>query len=143
MFKKLLEKIKDKKYYLIITVILFIFLIFMNEPFDKSYYTYTSQNAENLVGQTEFLVAKNKVSQKFKAERDDLVKVGIKTVTQDREINSKANIEIKEVENNKTIYNQDISLLGAKNDSYFEIEIDRQKNSKNKEYDIIIKSLDS
>lgn len=143
MFKKLLEKIKDKKYYLIITVILFIFLIFMNEPFDKSYYTYTSQNAENLVGQTEFLVAKNKVSQKFKAERDDLVKVGIKTVTQDREINSKANIEIKEVENNKTIYNQDISLLGAKNDSYFEIEIDRQKNSKNKEYEIIITSLDA
>ena len=61
MFKKLLEKIKDKKYYLIITVILFIFLIFMNEPFDKSDYTYTSQNAENVVGPSEFLVAEDEV----------------------------------------------------------------------------------
>lgn len=143
MLQELLEKIKDKKYYLIITVIFFIFLIFMNHPFDKSYYTYTSQNAENLVGQTDFLVAKNKVSQNFVAQRDDLVKIGIKTVTQDREINSKANIEIKEAQTKKTIYNKDISLLGAKNDSYFEIEIDRQKNSKNKEYEIIITSLDA
>ena len=143
MLQELLEKIKDRKYYLIITVIFFVFLIFMNQPFDKSYYTYTSQNAENLVGQTDFLVAKNKVSQNFVAQRDDLVKIGIKTVTQDREINSKANIEIKEVETKKTIYNKDISLLEAKNDSYFEIEIDRQKNSKNKEYEITITSLDA
>lgn len=143
MFKQLLEKIKDKKYYLIIIVLFFIFLIFMNHPFDASYYTYTSQNAENLVGQTDFFTAKSKVSQTFTAERDDLAKLGIKTVTQDRNIDSRVNIEIKEVENKRTIYNQETSLLGAKNDSYFEIEIERQKDSKGKLYELVITSLDA
>lgn len=140
---KLLEKIKEKKYYLIITVLFFVFLIFMNQPFDASKYRYTATNSEELVGETDFFVAESKLSQKFIAERDDLVKIGFKTVTQDRQINSKVNVEIKELETQKTIFNEDISLLEAKNDSYFEINIDKQKDSKNKKYELTITSLDA
>ena len=38
MLNNLREKIKSKKYYLMITIIFFIFFIFMNEPFDGSKY---------------------------------------------------------------------------------------------------------
>jgi len=143
MLSKLIEKIKDKKYYLILVVVFFALLIFINQPFDTEKCRYEVKNSEELVGQTDFIMAQSKVSQNFKAERDDLVKIGIKTVTQDREINSNAHIEIKEIESGEIIYNKDISLITAKNDSYFEIELDKQKASKNKEYEITITSLDA
>lgn len=143
MAKKILERIKEKKYYLIITVLFFVFLIFINQPFDKENYKYVVQNAENLIGYTDFLISGNKVSQTFTSERNELVKVGIKTVTQDRLINSNVNIKIKEIETGKIIYDKNISLSEAKNDVYFEIEIDKQKESKDKEYEIIITSLDA
>lgn len=143
MLSKLMKKIKDKKYYLILVVVFFALLIFINQPFDTEKCKYEVKNSEELIGQTDFIVAQSKVSQNFKAERDDLVKIGIKTVTQDREINSNAHIEIKEIKTGEVIYDKDISLIEAKNDSYFEIELDRQKSSKNKEYEITITSLDA
>lgn len=90
------------------------------------------------------MLAENSVSQMFIAEKNNLTKIGVRTVTQDRTINSKVNIEIKEIETKETIFNKEISLIDAKNDTYFEIQLDKkQKYSQNKKYEIIITSLDA
>ena len=143
ILNKVLNKIKDKKYYLCIFIVFFVFFIFMNQPFEESNALKETYNSEILIGQTDFFVTGNVITQTFTAEENDLSRIGLRTVTQDREIESKINLELKEINSKKTVYKEDIVLSDVKNDSYYYIDIGCINDSRDKEYEMIITCLES
>ena len=135
------ENILKRKSYLLIFIIFFAFFIFMNRPFADPASDFEKYNSEVPVSQTEVFSKNNSISQTFTAERDDLNKIGIRLITQDRKINSKINLKIKDSNNNKIIYQNELLLKDIKDDQYYYIDINRIKNSRDKKYEIIITSL--
>lgn len=142
MPKKNTINIKEKIPYILILTLFFILAIFLNKPFKNENSSYSNFNSKGCSYASNHFVAGTKVKQNFYSVDDNLVKVGIHANTQDKKITSNINVEIKEVESDKVILNQDINLANLSNNSYLIINLEKQENSKNKEYEITITSID-
>lgn len=136
------ERVKERKFYLIILVLLFAYIVFMNKPFDSLSAQYTSYNVDNFsVATDEFLVGET-IKHTFVAVDNNLQRIGINSITGGKSISSSIKAIIREKETGREILNQDINLGVLKN-GYLEINIENQSNSKGKTYEIELQSLDA
>lgn len=143
MIKKLINKKKSNSIIFIFILALFFCLAFCIS---------TSFNDENSIvdyrynfimegGRSPLIVQNTIVSQKFISTGNNLSKIGIRLLMPSISLNSTVNVRVIENQT-KEIYNKDIFMGYLKDGDYLEADIGIQKNSKNKEYEIIITGID-
>lgn len=146
LFSKIIERIKENKITLCILIICFIvFSIILNRIIAKDYngeHEYSYNILTQGSGRTPSIISGEQVSQRFISHKNNLHKIGILALMPGISTDSNVNVKIIETENIKEIYNQDVFLGSLKNTENFEVFIENQANSKNKEYEIIITGLD-
>lgn len=92
-------------------------------------------------GRSPLITKDTVISQKFISTGDNLSKIGIRLLMPSISLNSKVNIKVIEGQD-KEIYNKDIFLGTLKDGDFLEADIGLQKDSKNKEYEILITGID-
>ena len=135
------KRIKERKFYLLILVLFFTYIVIMSKPFDKAKDIYREYNVENFWMASDEFLAGEIVKQTFVAKDNNLQCIGINGLTLGRKLGSNIKVIITEVETGKEILNQDINLLTF-TDGYLPVNIENQPNSKGKEYSIELQSLD-
>ena len=136
------KRIKERKFYLLILVLFFAYIVIMSKPFDTAKDIYREYNVENFWMASDEFLAGEIVKQTFVAKDNNLQCIGINGLALGRKLGSNIKVIITEVETGKEILNQDINLLTF-TDGYLPVNIENQPNSKGKEYSIELQSLDA
>lgn len=138
-----MKKILEKKAYIIITLLLWLFAIIILNPFSNEKCIITFENNYEMTKEiTKELLTGDVVTQRFIAKENNLREIGILAATYGRNSLSLLNIKIIDLTDNKVIFDNQCPSNGAEDNEYFKIMFDNQENSKGKEYEIIIKCLD-
>lgn len=140
--KKIIQETKDKfiknKIYLVILIIFWIFAIIINDPFSEENNICTIVDSTEVTKISDKITKEVELSQKFVAEKNNLRQIGIMASTDNKIIDTNIHITVTDISNNKIIFDNECSTKELKNNSYFEIFLENQENSKGKEYEIII-----
>lgn len=146
LFDEVLKRIKANKITLCILIICFIlFGIILNRIITKEYngeHEYCYNNLTQGDGRTPSITAGQVISQKFVVNRNNFHQIGIFTLMPSISTDSTVNVKILEVQNNIEIFNQDVFLGSVNDGEFFEIFLENQAKSKNKEYELIITGID-
>lgn len=134
------EKILNNKWY-IIAILIFSSLILLLNVYPKKTSTITlTNNYLKVVPSNEFVTG-DTIIQKFIAKKNNLSEIGIKVATYQRTSNAVFHIQVKDVVEDRIIFNFHCPSTGAKDNEYFKIFLNTEEKSKGKEYEISIKCI--
>ena len=139
---KVISKVKETKWYLVVLTIFFIFAIMINKPFKNDYNYEFRYNHIIQGGRTPQIESGVEVSQNFIAKGNNLDQIGMMIAMPSISTQSTVNVKLIEVESQIQILDQDVFLGSLKDGDYFVVNIENQFNSRGKEYKIILKGLD-
>lgn len=87
---------------------------------------------------TKYILQDTVIEKKFVAEKNNLYKISLTFATYEK-VNSTGILNVKILdEQNYELYNKDIAVKDLKDNTSYTFEFNKQKDSKNKEYKIII-----
>ena len=138
-----MKKILEKKVYIIITILFWILTIMLLNPFSsENYIVKIENNYDETQEVTKELITGDVITQRFIAKENNLREIGISSATYGRNSLSLLNIQIKDLTNNKIIFDNQCPSNGVKDNEDFVIMFENQNDSKGREYEITIKCLD-
>ena len=137
-----MKKILEKKVYIIITILFWLLTIILLNPFSSENCIVKIENNYNKTQEvTKELTTDDVITQKFIAKENNLREIGINSATYGRKSFSLLKIQIKDLTDNKIIFDHECPSNGAEDNKDFKIMFDNQENSKGREYEIVIKCL--
>ena len=137
-----MKRILEKKIYIIITILFWLLTIILLNPFSSENCIIKIENNYNKTQEvTKELITDDVITQKFIAKENNLREIGINSATYGRKSFSLLKIQIKDLTDNKIIFDHECPSNGAEDNKDFKIMFDNQGNSKGREYEIVIKCL--
>lgn len=137
-----MKKILEKKVYIIITILFWLLTIILLNPFSSENCIVTIENNYNKTQEvTKELTTDDVIIQRFIAKENNLREIGIDSATYGRKSLSLLKIQIKDLTDNKIIFDHECPSNGLEDNKAFKIMFDNQENSKEREYEIVIKCL--
>lgn len=138
------DRVIKNKVYLLILIAFFLIAGIISDSFNSKnslveyIYNYSAPGAA-----TSISIKKDvELSQKFIATGNNMSRIGIKVSAPQENVSSNVNIRVLESNTGKEILNQDVFLGSLEDGDFMEINLQNQFQSKNKEYEIIIKGTD-
>lgn len=127
----------------VILLIFWIYFIFVNSPFDLNkgtdYEVTETQNTNGVVGEITKDVS---ISRKFLASENNFQGLAVLCANYLRNNTSTIKVSLVDLDSGKLLFENLISVDDIEDNKYYYIQFDRQKNSKNCEYELKIQGID-
>ncbi len=137
-----LSRIKEKKIYLILLLVLCAYIIFLTNTFDNEDAVYMKNNIGESNYITRELCEGDILRQEFTVPHDNLTSVSIRIGTFMRTNYCENNVKIYDKQDNVLIYDQNMICSEVPDSEFYQLSFDEQNNSKNRVYEIVITGID-